>query len=358
MAKEAAPGIHLVFIEEPEVHLHPQMQEVFIGKLNNISDVFAKKLYNGRSWPVQFVVTTHSSHLANRAPFDVMRYFLATPVEHTDRIFVTQIKDLRKGLGGTYWEDQEFLHKYMTLTRCDLLFADKAILIEGTTERLLLPRMIEKLDKDQPDGFRLSSQYVSVVEVGGAHAHRFFRLLDFLELQTLIITDLDATKKNDANKLIACKVSESTHTSNGCIKDWFGNTDIKPSDLIQKSTEEKISGLRRLAYQVPESNNGPCGRSFEDAFILANPNLFELAEVSEAVKDEVAWAKAESGKKKSDFALEYAIYKTEWAVPRYIAEGIRWLMERVRSTAITPSPSRAESEIVSSTSPLLEEIHG
>ena len=62
------------------------------------------------------------------------------------------MKDLRKGLEGKQDPDRTFLHQYMTLTRCDLFFADKAVLIEGTTERLLLPRVIQSLDKTLPDG--------------------------------------------------------------------------------------------------------------------------------------------------------------------------------------------------------------
>ena len=355
MAISAAPGIHFVFIEEPEVHLHPQMQEVFIHKLGEIADAFAKNSNKELPWPVQFVVTTHSSHLANKAPFESMRYFFATSDEHAGNVRSTQIKDLRKGLGGTLQEDQEFLHKYMTLTRCDLLFADKAVLIEGTTERLLLPKMIEKVDAEQSKGLQLSIQYISIVEVGGAYAHRFFKLLEFLELLTLIITDLDAVKKNDNNKLIACKVSEGTHTSNGCIKKWFGDSNIKPADLIQKSDEEKICGICRLAYQVPERDGAPCGRSFEDAFILANPDLFELPGVSEQKREEEAWDKAKNVKKKSDFALEHAIEKTEWAVPMYIAKGLRWLAKGARGPTVTPSPLTADPAVALGTSPQQEE---
>jgi hypothetical protein len=73
-AMETAPGVHLIFVEEPEVHLHPQMQEVFIRKLGEIADVFSKEL--GASWPVQFIVSTHSSHVANEAHFETIRYFL------------------------------------------------------------------------------------------------------------------------------------------------------------------------------------------------------------------------------------------------------------------------------------------
>ena len=63
----------------------------------------------------------------------------------------------------------------MTLTRCDLLFADKAVLIEGTTERLLFPAMARKVDALAPAGSpQLASQYVSVIEVGGAYARLYF----------------------------------------------------------------------------------------------------------------------------------------------------------------------------------------
>jgi predicted ATP-dependent endonuclease of OLD family len=343
MARQTSPAIHLVFIEEPEVHLHPQMQEVFISQLNNIADTFSEKFNEGNPWPVQFIVTTHSSHVANRAPFTSIRYFLSVPDRCADNVCSTQIKDLRAGLEGPSQEDdREFLHKYLTLTRCDLFFADKAILIEGIAERLLLPKMIEKVEETQPDdNSRLSSQYISVVEVGGAYAHLFWWLLDFLELRTLIITDLDAVNENDDNK--KCKVSEGTHTSNGCIKDWFGDPNVSPSDLIQKSDEDKTRAIRRLAYQVPESDGAPCGRSFEDAFILANPELFGLSK--ESNKENEAW-KIAKGLKKSDFALEYAIENTAWSVPRYIAEGLSWLAEETRSPVNMSLPSVLDSNSV------------
>src|SRR3546814_4103670 len=71
---------------------------------------------------------------------------------------------------------REFLHQYLTLTRCDLFFADKAVLIEGTSERLLLPAMIRTTDAAAVGEPQLGSQYLTVMEVGGAYAHRFFTL--------------------------------------------------------------------------------------------------------------------------------------------------------------------------------------
>ena len=105
ITKPTSPGIHIIFIEEPEVHLHPQMQEVFISKLNDLPNVFAKKFNNGIPWPVQFVVTTHSSHLANKATFESMRYFFSCSEAHGSNIHSTKIKDLKMGLGGPLKEE-------------------------------------------------------------------------------------------------------------------------------------------------------------------------------------------------------------------------------------------------------------
>ena len=322
-SRETSAGVHLVFIEEPEAHLHPQMQEVFIRQIEEIASVFARIYTEDTPWPVQFIVTTHSAHVANEARFDATRYFVAKPEGSWAR---TEIKDLSVGMSGVPEEDAKFLHQYMTLTRCDLLFADKAVLIEGTSERLLFRSMVHKFDESRGDEARLSSQYISVIEVGGAFAHRFFDLLRFLELQTLVITDIDSIGPHPSRE--ACKVSIGTSTSNACIKQWFTSA-VTPQELLVKSAAQKTSAVGYLAYQVPEVDGGPCGRSFEDAFMLANRGLCSIEGEDDAALEEVAWTRSRDVKK-SEFALKYAITTPDWVVPRYISEGLLWLAGATR----------------------------
>jgi predicted ATP-dependent endonuclease of OLD family len=343
-ARPTRPVTHLIFIEEPEAHLHPQMQEVFISQLNAAIGKLSASYPDEPAWKVQFIITTHSPHVANAAPFEAVRYFLNEP---TDKIIdrQTKVKDFKKGMTAISPEDQEFLHQYMTLTKCDLYFADKAIMVEGTTERLLMPRLCGLVDKSLDDKHKLARQYVTCVEVGGAYAHIFYPLLDFLQLKTLVITDLDSTRlvekeNKKGNKIKTwekCPVAEGARTSNAAIKNWFHPQDEKNKDdwqIAAKTAADKQSGYRRIAYQISEkSDSNVCARSYEDALVLANPDRFEWPKEEDEATE--AWAIAQ-GLAKADTALRFAIREKDWTVPRYIREGLAWLAEPPPPPAAAP----------------------
>ena len=101
------------------------------------------------------------------------------------------------------------------------------------------------------------------------------------------------------------------------------------SVIRSKNDDEKTTGKRRLAFQVPENSSEACGRSFEDAFILANQTLFDLDGGDDSSLEQSAFEKAKKigDSSKANFAIEYAIEKPDWNVPKYIKEGLIWLSD-------------------------------
>lgn len=152
--REKAAQINLLFIEEPEAHTHPQMQYAFIRNI--------KTLLHSAPIPLQSVISTHSSHIVAESDFDEIKYL----VKKDGRVTSKNLKDLKaeyskEGDDAGY----KFLKQYLTLHRAELFFADKAIFIEGDTERILLPAMMKKIDQADASECPLLSQNISIIEV-------------------------------------------------------------------------------------------------------------------------------------------------------------------------------------------------
>ncbi|WP_203228072.1 ATP-dependent nuclease [Roseovarius dicentrarchi] len=343
-ARRNAP-LNLLLIEEPEAHTHPQMQYVFAEKIHGLISQIPN---------LQALLTTHSSHIVSKSNFEDIRYLSrlspAEPV--TIKNFHTDLSAKYEELGADGAALFQFLKQYLTINSAELFFASKAIFIEGTTERILLPLFIEMHDREN-DGETtesgLSSQNISVLEVG-ANARAFAPFLEFIGVRTLVITDIDTTKavvseKLGKNSYPACPVAESTHTSNETLKHFLSAPDPKEekdfSDWHKRLVDGDASlgeGQIELAYQLAE--DGYHARSFEDAFISINLDKVK------ARKDTLAGLKnrdtleefsgndfysltAQILGKKSDFAgsvLYVALVEGEsWRVPKYIMDGLKWI---------------------------------
>ncbi|MDD3182284.1 MAG: AAA family ATPase [Alphaproteobacteria bacterium] len=311
------PRVHIIAIEEPEAHLHPQMQTVFISEIS-------KALERDGGTTAQVILSTHSSHIIAYSEFEPVRYFRRVGRE-------VIVRDLsRLPLPTTMSGVLDFLRRYIRLTHCDLFFADKAIFVEGQVERLLLPLMIEGCSKIN-ECADISSQYISISEIGGSYAHKFKPIIDFLGIPTLIITDLDAVDANSEK----CPVINGQGTSNACLREWLPNKKTV-KELMACNDDDKTQGNIRVAYQVAE--NGNCGRSFEEAFVYANipwltTNHGKLNATGNVVKKAVdagllQSAYGLSGKLgKVDFALDL-IAEPGWNTPLYIQDGLVWLAKQ------------------------------
>lgn len=344
---------NVLFIEEPESHLHPQMQSTF---LNKIADIMGSDLI------VYRIITTHSSYILQSTDLASIRYFYVNDknidVRSLDSFFQKP----------EYSSLEVFIRKYFKINTCDLFFADKAILVEGTVERMLMPLLIQKYDSEFSSS--LVKQHITIIEVGGAYAHAFNGLLRFLQIKTLIITDIDSVSGSH-NETCKCDLSNEGNdiknfkikTSNAVIKDWYNFSgqklyiktllDLynKEEYLIKKDTLGRE--VKRIAFQLPTDERLSWGRTFEEQFIIENAEVLQISLSSGDTKNLQALINAIKKTKedkinetdlkdvsinllkdyayeivenidKTNFALDLLIFDN-WVIPQYIKEGLKWL---------------------------------
>lgn len=385
-AQDERTPVHLVIVEEPEAHLHAQLQQVFISKMREI-------ISDDSGLTTQLVVTTHSAHIINESRFAPIRYFRrlqsATGRHESEVHDVSKLNSIKK-------DTKHFLERYMKLTHCDLFFADAVVLVEGNVERLLLPSIIEK---SQPS---LTSNYLTILEVGGAFAHKFAPLLALLGIPTLVITDLDSVtpsasdisgisgsanaQANATKSRVPVELSPKSScradvplavTSNLTLSDWHPKK-RSINDLLQLSEEDKAfsldtdgPALMRVAYQTGSkavwkgNHHTAIGRTFEETFAYENldwvlhddrrplslvPARFDRNTATfEEVVEKIYNRVNSSSFKKTEFALELMLSSGEWQSPAYIVDGLVWLDKLVNPSttgSILPTSSSEQGAVL------------
>lgn len=369
--KNSKPAdINLLFIEEPEAHTHPQMQYIFIKNIKNMLRGGIVR-DDGETRKLQYIISTHSSCIVADSDFNDIKYLKKNSA---NSVVAKNIRDLEK----EYDKDKEeknyrFLKQYLTISRAELFFADKAIFIEGETERILLPAMMKKIDLEHPDN-PLLSQNISIVEVG-AHSHIFEKFINFIGIEkSIIITDIDTYYRDpmlnkDGTPILTSKGKQrytqikcaASHTKakyvgnsslrffhNGNKKlDYFKSLTPEQKRLSRDSNKTWISdnkGSLLVAFQTEEK--GYHARSFEDSFFHINSNFITNDEHSfpsltakylslfkRGFWDAYDFAEDGVGSKPS-LAIEILLNsKTDkklgefsnWMIPSYIKEALLWL---------------------------------
>ncbi|MEJ6394184.1 AAA family ATPase [Gymnodinialimonas sp. 2305UL16-5] len=328
--------VHLVLVEEPEVNLHAQVQRVFVANAYKTLRNHAK-LNDKQEYQTQLVVSTHSSHVVNDVDFKDLRYFKRCPADGQTTMDHTVVENM-SDLFAKPTDETKFVRKHLKLSHCDIFFADGVIFVEGQAERLLVPEFI---NKHHPS---LAKRYVSLLEVSGAHTHKYETLIEKLGVVTLVITDLDTVDAD--GKKCPPKQGEGQSTNNDTLKSWHPKkTSI--DDLISLEAKDcaKDDGNApiHIAYQklVTIGDKHVLARTFEDALILANwrsdffeaiPKVKQAREDFEGGTEDLAGSLFEfvQGLTKGDFAFKCLFHLAEddanfFVPPQYISDGLDWL---------------------------------
>jgi predicted ATP-dependent endonuclease of OLD family len=382
--------LQLIVIEEPEAHLHAQLQQIFIRQILKILTIEGE---DAQYYATQLAITTHSPHILYERGFRPIRYFR--------REGEAGIKQYSVALNlSKFYEAEDhkdFLERYMKLTHCDLFFADAAILVEGNVERILLPLMIEKASD------KLNSSYISILEVGGAYAYRFKNLIEFLGIPALVITDLDSVRvraaaaggaeeeDDDEEPTDEMQVDEPTGedgaietktyrigkpcrpneenciTSNQTLVKWLPKktliSELLQTDedaIIQKPSEQSAATIYIAFQKEAECEwNGEskqvAGRTLEEAFALENAAWCQHADRAhlglrlrgvtgtiDQLADKVRKRVGSKSFNKTSFALGMLTENpADWSIPKYIKDGLTWLVNQVVVEVAQPAQTPA-----------------
>ncbi|MBI4098317.1 MAG: ATP-dependent endonuclease [Candidatus Levybacteria bacterium] len=190
LKKEQEKAKALIFgIEEPELYLHPQMQRAMFALLKEIAKTD------------QVIFTTHSSFFVDMTDYKSICIAVKKDLETGTKVIQYQ---------GEIFQEDEKKKQFRLITEFDperneLFFGRKVILVEGDTEKVVLPLIAQKLKND----YVFYEHGFTVVECGSKDMIPFFaRVLNKFRISYVVIHDKD-NETDTSNKTIADEVAAS-----------------------------------------------------------------------------------------------------------------------------------------------------
>lgn len=350
----------ILCLEEPEAHLHPAMQYKLFKYLKNLDK---KNELNQ-----QIFVTTHSSNISAVAGIDNMFMLSYERGEEGSDCHQQSLEEQFKDADGKTEKNdaKQHLSKFLDVTRSDMLFADKVILVEGIAEKLLMPIFMDAC------GCSYEDEHISIVEIGGKHFEHFVELFNgnAVNKKVLCITDRDFKWIDDDGKLKSFETYQNEEVSHiKKLKERFAieNFYICTQTLGGKTFEDELllSNIDNLDIAKTFFKKAICdgledffekhnfdittwiadvedidGRSRKviDRYLKAYNERIDTAPENAKFYEKIIfaelflhYAKSKKGEVALSLLTDKALYNedetTKIAVPDYIQEGLKWLMQ-------------------------------
>lgn len=251
----------ILALEEPEAHLHPELQYQFLEFLRkNLEENHVKQIF----------VTTHSSSLAAKVKLDEFTCLFKDDKGVITPYYPREILDVKDKAS------KDYIQRYLDATRADMLFAGGIIFVEGMAEQLLFPAFAKRLGLyDQ-----WMQKQIVVINIGGRYFDHFLKLYDgsvpgTLPIRIACVTDRDPVKKQKNKKcakwescwpidyLSDTKNYDYKNHSEDIVKEFSNHNNIHYFSQSEKG--------KTLEYEIAK-----CNSSNEDIIVPSLSNIEEL----------------------------------------------------------------------------------
>jgi putative ATP-dependent endonuclease of OLD family len=292
--KQLEPESYIaLLIEEPEAHLHPQLQSIFFNYLNKLDAI-----------GFQIFITSHSPTITARADLNTL-----IVVQCQDNNVSTYSLS-NSELSG---ENKKYLGKFLDVTKSQLFFSNGVIFVEGISEALLL----QKFSKILGHVYDLDKMGIEIVIVNGVSFEHFGKLFNSddeskrLNIRSVIITDDD---RDQVTEEVSSRAQNALGLKNGLLHVETSTVTFE-YELFMAGDYNRELLLSIYSDMHPISASRITGDTRSD---------FALSFLS----------KVESNKAKSELAHRLALklendeaVRRQFIVPDYIKRSVSWVIK-------------------------------
>jgi predicted ATP-dependent endonuclease of OLD family len=316
--------LKVLLIEEPEAHLHPQLQIKLLKYLQSET----------KNSSLQIILTTHSSVLASVASMDSIIHL---SFGENRKTIPVPLKEC-----GLTSHNKAFLTRWLDVTKSTLFFAKGVILVEGIAEAMVIPELAKRVIKeynsknDLTVPKTLEEQGISVINTNGIFFNHFMQLF--------------------------CNINQENPTASSIPIKCAGITDNDPDSTEMPTRISPIEGKNpALKLKEPIQKSKNCRlftnlKTFEYDLAIEGGNLNPMIDCflkiletdGEIRKEYEKYAKTQWGSvdeeerakisykllqriedKKGIFAQELADYlwneNSNFEIPEYIRDSVFWV---------------------------------
>lgn len=293
--KQDSTFFRIVGIEEPEAHLHANLQNHLARNFQEL--IKTSEGVNRKD--IQLLITSHSNHITTKIDFEntvVLHY-------EGDEVKAHYIID---GFGSTAEDTRQinYLKKYLDSENVNLFYSRRLMLVEGISEKLLLPIFYKA-----QTGFSIDQSACSIINVNGLAFKNFLKIIENgFHIKCLVLTDSD-TGTETAQRAIGLK---NKYLENNKIEVQVSAQSTFEKDLI---TSNKTGSGRLTLCNTLKAVRPVSGKAYVDGLgkgAIDTESYFKLIE-----------------NYKSEFALQLSIsLSASWngfTIPEYIKDGITFI---------------------------------